>query len=34
VEEVLRGKEIRIMTSSPVAKVEDAGSDGIDVCLW
>ena len=33
VEEVLREKEIRIMTSSPVAKVENGGSDGIDVCL-
>jgi NADH dehydrogenase FAD-containing subunit len=31
VEEVLREKEIRIMTSSPVAKVENGGSDGIDV---
>ena len=33
VKEVLREKEIRIMTSSPVAKFENGGSDGIDVCL-
>ena len=33
VEEVLREKGIRIITSSPVAKVENADGDGNDICL-
>jgi NADH dehydrogenase len=33
VEDVLHEKGIRIMTSSPVAKVENVGADSSDVCL-
>jgi NADH dehydrogenase len=33
VQEVLREKGIRIITSSPVAKVENADGDGGDICL-
>ncbi|HEY6885631.1 MAG TPA: FAD-dependent oxidoreductase [Nitrososphaeraceae archaeon] len=33
VQEVLREKGIRIITSSPVAKVENADGDGSDICL-
>src|SRR5919202_3067087 len=33
VEEVLREKGIRIITSSPVAKVENADCDGNDICI-
>ena len=33
VEEVLREKGIRIITSSPVAKVENTDGDGNDICL-
>ena len=33
VEEVLREKGIRIITNSPVAKVENAAGDGNDICL-